>query len=328
MKVFNAVAHKLNKKAKVQGAKPDPAVELLENTPELAELLSDLLGTFNQKTAQRTGIFETDPIQYPFGPALEKYLSGEVSFIDFTADSLKQLAFLIQDVYSAAGGYILFAHYEVSAGSFFVVAKLNDAEGKVFSEDRKKVLKRFHLSLDKLHHVGRINISAWKSNTSKHLTFVNARENGKSSDYFVKFLGCSTATKPRVETGKLVSVVEAFCANNQMEQTTANNFKELVYTHAKSLPKGTTVSLAVLANAVWPNNPDEFIAFVNSHDDAPSDDFCVDRSSLKPLIGYSVKVPGLHMWMTSNFKISHNVRFTNENELIISDASALRDDLE
>jgi nucleoid-associated protein len=328
MKVINAVAHKLNKKAKIQGAKPDPAEELLENTDELAELMSDLLETFNEKTAQRTGVFENDQGQYPFGSSLAKYLDGGISFIDFTADSLKQLAFLIQDVYPASGGYILFAHYNVSAGSFFVVAKLNDTEGKVFSDDRKKVLKNFHLSLDKLHHVGRVNIGGWKNSASKYLTFVNARENGKSSDYFVKFLGCSTATKPRVETGKLVAVIEAFCAEKKMEISASNEFKASVYNHAKSLQKGTPVSLAALANAVWPGDPRELIKFVNDREDAPSDDFFVDHSTLKPLVGYTVKVPGLRLWMTNEFKTNHNVRFTKDNELIISDAAAFRDELE
>ena len=328
MKVIAAVAHQLHKSAKAQGAKPDPAPEALENTVALEELVSDLLGTFNEKTAQRTGVFEDDADHYPFGSDLRKYLAGEIGFIEFTSTALKQLAFLIQDVYTASGGYILFAHYEVAAGPFFVVAKLNDAAGKAFNKDRTKVLTNFHLSLDKLHHVGRVNLQAWSDEASKYLTFVNARENGKSSDYFVKFLGCSTATKPRVETGKLVAVVEAFCEACKMEDLAAINFKEAVYNHAKSLPKGTSISLASLSNAVWPENPEAFLSFVNGRDEAPSDDFCVDPASLKPLIGYTVNVPGLRMWMTSDFKVNHNVRFTKDNELIISNAAALRDDLE
>ena len=328
MKVIKAIAHQVHKTAKVVGAKADPINAEISPSAELAELVSELLETFNTKTAQRTGVFEVEEMHYPFIPSLKSYLDGKLTFVAFTTIALKQLAILMNDVHPAAGGHIFFAHYKVAAGDFFVVAKLNDAKGKTFSKDRTKVLKNFHLSLDRLHHVGRVNISGWKNNANKYLTFVNARENGKSSDYFVKFLGCSTATKPKVETGKLVAVVEAYCANENFDQLKEVAFKQAVFDFAKSVPKGQAISLVSLANAVVPDEPDKFITFINGYEDAPSDDFHVDGSALKSLIGYRVNVPGLRMWMTAEFKQSHKVRFNENNELVISNAGLLRDDLE
>lgn len=328
MKVIRAIAHQLHKKAKTTGAEADPSDEAIENSVELNELVSDLLETFNSKTAQRTGIFEEDSeVQYPFGPGLTRYL-GDGDFVKFTSKALEQLEMLIKDVYQAAGGYIFFVHYQVSAGEFFVVAKLNDATGKVFTKDRKRVVSNFHLSLDKLHHVGRVNIEAWRAGANKYLTFVNARENGGSSNYFVTFLGCSVATKPRVESGKLVAVVEAFCADQLMDEGEEIGFKQSVFEHVKSIGKGQTVSLAILANKVWPEKPEEFIEYVNQHSDAPSDDFHADIPTLKSLVGYRVNVPGLRMWMTSEFKKNHHVRFNDADELVISDAAGFRDSLE
>ena len=328
MKVIKAIAHKLLKKAKTQGAQADPTLEEIENSVELNELVSDLLETFNQKTAQRTGVFEeAAEVQYPFGPGLAAYLNGD-DFVEFTSAALAQLALLIKDVYEASGGYIFFVHYKVAAGEFFVVAKLNDTSGKIFSADMKKVVNNFHLSLDKLHHVGRVNISAWQQNASKYLTFVNARQNGGSSNYFVTFLGCSTATRPRVETGKLVSVIEAFCDDNLMSEAQEIKFKQTVYEHVKSLGKNEPVSLTTLANSVWPEKPEVFIAFVNERADAPSDGFHADAPTLKSLIGYRISVPGLRMWMTAEFKQQHQVRINDQNELVISDASAFKQSLE
>ena len=328
MKVIKAIAHQLHKKAKTSGAKADPTIDEIENSVELNELVSDLLETFNQKTAQRTGVFEeASEVQYPFGPGLAEYLKGK-SFVDFTSSALDQLQFLIKDVYEASGGYIFFAHYKVTAGEFFVVAKLNDATGKIFTPDMKKVVNNFHLSLDKLHHVGRVNITAWQKNASKYLTFVNARQNGGSSNYFVTFLGCSTATRPRVETGKLVSVVEAFCSENLISIAEEINFKQAVYEHVKSLGRNAPVSLKTLANSVYPENPEFFITFVNERDDAPSDEFQADAPTLKSLIGYRITAPGLRMWMSAEFKQQHQVRFNDEDELIISNASAFKESLE
>jgi nucleoid-associated protein len=328
MKVIKAIAHQLYKTPKTVGATINPSKVELTPSAELSEMVSELLDTFNTKTAQRTGVFEVAGEQYPFVPGLKNYLGGKLTFVTFTTLALKQLAFLMKDVHPAGGGYIFFVHYQVAAGDFFVVAKLNDAKGKVFNKARTKVIKNFHLSLDRLHHVGRVNLGGWKANANKYLTFVNARENGKSSDYFVKFLGCSTATKPRVETGKLVAIVEAFCASQNMSQAQEVAFKQDVFNHAKALPKGQPVSLSTLANAVLPDDPGKLIEFINASDDAPTDDFCVDVSTLKSLIGYRVNVPGLKMWMTSEFKQAHKVRFNENNELVISDAALLRDDLE
>lgn len=328
MKVIKAIAHQLHKTPKVAGAKADPTGVELTHSAELGELVSELLETFNTKTAQRTGVFEEEEDFYPFIPGLRNYLAGKLDFVKFTTIALKQLAILMNDVHPAGGGHIFFAHYKVGAGDFFVVAKLSDSNGKTFSEDRTKVVKNFHLSLDRLHHVGRVNISGWGKAAAKYLTFVNARENGKSSDYFVKFLGCSTATKPRAETGKLVAVIEAYCEQEKMSISAEIVFKQAVFDHAKSLPRGQAVSLAVLANAVVPDEPEKLIAFINNFADAPSDDFYVDGPTLKSLVGYRVNVPGLRMWMTADFKQKHKVRFNKNNELIISDASSLRDDLE
>lgn len=328
MKVIKAIAHKLHKKPKTQGAEADPTDEEMENSVELNELVSDLLETFNQKTAQRTGVFEeASEVQYPFGPGLAEYLGG-ASFVEFTSAALTQLEFLIKDVYEASGGYIFFVHYKVAAGEFFVVAKLNDASGKIFSKDMKKVMNNFHLSLDKLHHVGRVNISAWQQDASKYLTFVNARQNGGSSNYFVTFLGCSTATRPKVETGKLVSVVESFCNDNLMSEVEEIKFKQAVYEHVKSLGRNEPVSLVALANCVCPEDPEVFISFVNERADAPSDGFHADAPSLKSLIGYRISVPGLRMWMTAEFKQQHQVRINDQNELVISDASSFKQSLE
>ncbi|WP_353098181.1 nucleoid-associated protein [Stenotrophomonas lactitubi] len=328
MKIVSAVAHRILKKQNAMGAQATFATSVLENTPELEELVSELLNTFNTKTAQRTGKFEVESEQYPFSGHMQKYLNGTATFLNFTTSSLKQLAFLIQNVYPASGGFILFAHYQVSAGEFMVVAKLNDTEGKVFNEDMSKVLKNSHLSLDKLSHVGRVNISAWQLDEYKYLTFVNAREGGKSSDYFVTFLGCSMATKPRVDTKRLVTVVEEFCLEKAMDEPVANAFKKSVFDHVKSIPKGGTVSLLTLANAVWPEDPQHFTTFINSSSNAPSDDFSADATSLKALVSYSVKMPGMKLWMTAEFKEQHQVRFNNKDELIISNAAAIRGELE
>lgn len=328
MKILNAVAHRILKKQNAMGAQATFTTSVLENTTDLEELVSKLLNTFNTKTAQRTGKFEIASDQYPFSGHMQKYLNGAATFLNFTSSSLKQLAFLIQNVYPASGGFIFFVHYEVSAGQFMVVAKLNDTEGKIFSEDMSKVLKNSQLSLDKLSHVGRVNISAWQKDEYKYLTFVNAREGGKSSDYFVTFLGCSTATKPRVDTKRLVTVVEEFCNDKGMDEPAANAFKRSVFDHIKSIPKGGTVSLLILANAVWPEDPQHFTTFINASNNAPSDEFSADLTSLKALVSYSVKMPGMKLWMTAEFKEQHHVRFNSNDELIISSVAAIRGELE
>lgn len=316
MEILAAAVHRLIKAPQTEECRAEEALAPLAINPELVDLVSTLLETYNRRTSQRNGSFSDDADHFPFPARFDAFVRDRAQFFEFTRWALNHLRHLLQDVFFANGGYIFFCNYRVPAGEFFVVAKLTDHTGAIFDEELSQVISSTYLNLDKLQQVGRVNLVARARNDSRYLTFVSAREGGHASNYFVEFLGCEQATSPSIESARLVSVLEAFCEHNELQEGPANQFKQRVFDYATTLPPGTPISLAALARAAWPEEPDELTAFINEHPDAPSDGIVPSRRDLRPLVKYNLRMDGMKLEMTNRFKVEHNVSVIDGNLVI------------
>lgn len=329
MEVLEAAVHRLVKMSQSTTCEARPASAPLVSSDRLRDLVRSLVDTYNKRTSQRTGTFDADTEHYPFSDRLRAYLDDSESFFELTKWALNHLRHEMEKVFFATGGYIFFAKYRVSAGEFFVVAKLTDADGQAFSEDLTEVRPARHISTDRLQQVGRVNLNGWRQSSGKYLTFVSAREGSQSADYFTRFLGCAAATNARSETQKLVHVISDYCKHRSMDEQKTTQFKQVAHDTLVARQKAS-LSLSGLANAVEPSDPEAFISFVNEHPDAPSDEAMLDGRSLKALISYTIKMDGATLNMTRQFKIKHEVKVTDGGDLLIRniDAEAVRRQLE
>jgi nucleoid-associated protein len=333
MQVKAAAVHRLNKQKDMSDAVLIPGQALLANTDALRDLLVDILRTYNNKTAQRTGVFDTNTQTYPFSQRLSEYRNGSIDFLTFTHLATEHLHGVIKTKLWATGGYFFFVHYEEKGVEFVLVVKLTQTQGQVFNEKMTEVTNANHLSTDRIQQAGRINLRDLDKEHHRYLTFVSAKEGGRASEYFVGFLGCSDATKPKVETNRLVTALNKFCESRKLDLAASSQLKRRAYDHARdcSMAKPPRqISLQALSNMILPDEPQAFIEYINSveEDVRPTDDFIVDKSALKKLVGYSYKDENLNIWMSTQFKINHKVRIEKDKLVIDNPPSRLRDELE
>jgi nucleoid-associated protein len=318
MQIAHAAVHRVFKSAESREVRLELVDHELEVNDECKAFVSDLLQTYNGRTAQRTATFEVDTTNYPFSELLDRFTTSKLGFIEFTHAACRHFEHRISKQVFATGGYLLFVDYSHGSTRYLMVLQVNETVGSVFDRTLTRVEKTPYLNVDHLKAAGRVNINEWRSQAGKYLTFVAGRDRGHAADYFVEFLGCSTTTQPPVESRKLVNVVKSYCASENMPIERATAFKQAVYDHVMSRKRDNLpVSLRGLANVVVPDAPETFLAFVNNSPDPPSDEFFVYPQSVKRLLGYRFNGEGLNFAMTEEFKEFHRVHINRQGNLII-----------
>lgn len=320
MKVLNAAVHKLIKTRLAKGCEMVPSAGLLGIDPQLENLVSQVTATYSQRTSQRIGVFRDDA-DHLFPPNLREALEGPGLFFAFTEWAANQLRNSLEDNVFASGGYLFFCHYEVPNGQFFMVAKLTDSEGATFSADMTRTVQSMHLNVKTLQQVGRVDLKAWNEGKDRYLTFVSAKDDHGGSDYFAAFLGCETEYTSPDETQKLVDVIKDFCTSQQLDEDASYEVRNRAYCFASALSENEPLSLDELANATWPEAPDVFKTFLNAHPKAPTDGIFIVPSRLKALVTYRLRMNGLTIHMSDEFKRTHRVQITGQNTLVIHDVS-------
>ena len=320
MKVLNAAVHKLIKTRLAKGCEMVPSAGLLGIDPQLENLVSQVTATYSQQTSQRIGVFRDDA-DHLFPPNLREALEGPGLFFEFSEWAAHQLCNSLKENVFASGGYLFFCHYEVPNGQFFMVAKLTDSEGATFSADMTRTVQSTHLNVKTLQQVGRVNLKAWQEDQGSYVTFVSAKDDHGGSDYFAAFLGCETRFTNADETRKLVSVIRDFCTGQGLDEDASYEVRNRAFSFASSVPKGQPISLDELANATWPEAPSVFTTFLNAHPKAPTDGFVITPSRLNDLVSYRLRMNGLTIHMSDEFKRTHRVQITGQNTLVIHDVS-------
>jgi nucleoid-associated protein len=305
-----------------------PASILVIND-KLKGLASEITDTYRRRTSQHAGQFKANEASYPFIGFLRLYRSGKSSFLQFTTSCADHLRVLIADEFFAVGGHLLFVEYEQNAHRLLLIVKIQQSQGQLFNAGMTEVLDAIYLNVNDLQVAGRVNLTAWDAAAHNCVTFVQKRDQGHPSDYFVRLLGVEVSQDPRVESGKLVDVVNAYCKEKVPDSDAALAVKHRAFDFAAACAKERRpVDLTALANAVIPDNPSQFTSFLNDQPNPPTDGFFVSKAALRSLVGYEFRSSELTVKMTSEFFRDHKVRVNAKNQLIIDNIpDGLRDKL-
>jgi nucleoid-associated protein len=325
MEIRNAVVHRIEKQRNVRGAEVLLAEAEIEKDEALSELLRHVLASYNSRSSRHTGSFEDDQENYRLSVGIRSFLGGETEFIEFSATAMERLKIKINDVMFATGGYVLFVRYTHADRDMLLISKLSQEVGAIFSSDLHRVVQASYLNLDRLQVAARLDIAAWNSGGDRYLTFVLKMDQGQPADYFKEFIGCRIDQDSKVESNKVVLVVKGFVAklveDRVIPQERAPDIQRRAYDYALELrksPDSTGLSFDGLANAVWPDEPEAFLEFLNLHEHQPSSGFMPDRTVFKKLSSINFRSKELSLKMTYDFLQSHVS--TDGSTVMISDA--------
>lgn len=312
MEIRNAVAHRIEKQRNARGALSILATAEVEKDQALETLLQQVLTSYNNRSSRHTGSFEPDEENYRLSVTIRNFLDGELDFHSLSVTAMERLRVKINDVMFATGGYVLFARYVHSDREMILIAKLSQEVGAIFSPDLHNVVQSSYLNLDRLQVAARLDVDAWKRGEDRYLTFVLKMDQGQPADYFKEFIGCRIDQDSKVESNKVVAVVKAFVMSlvddGDIAQELVPDIQRRAYDYALELrkaPDSTGLSFEGLANAVWPDEPERFLSYLNHHPEQPSAGFMPDRTAFKKLSSINFRSKELSVKMTYDFKQAH-----------------------
>lgn len=271
----------------------DPRETVLEIGSTVQRLIGQLSAIYIQRTGKSHGKFEDDEDNYPVKKYLSDYCSAdEPDFVKTTKDMSKTLFKEISGT-ASPGGHVFFAHFnrntENDQDEYFIVAILNDELGAALNKE-KDVVDAMHLNIKGFRLAGRINITKWKNNSEKYLSFIKGRGQDKVSDFFKSFLGCNNSVLAAAETQNLTKILEYFSKAKQMSEEQKDLLLKKAFHICKGyIEKDRPFELQSFANELWPGDPKDFTDAVAESNIEISDGFVPDKRSLNRLVKFSGK---------------------------------------
>lgn len=289
--INNVIIHKLIKEQHGDATFALRDTELSLTEP-VKKLVWDIQELYSGRTSKGYGRFDEGNINYLAPGILRCYFEDKnKNFFEISCDLMSVLADKANPVGFATGGFVLMAHISgENQEDWFVVAIIKNTKGTAIDENTYEVNAAIHVDLDDLRVAGRINVADWLSGAEniRYIGFLKQRD--KISDYFKEFLGCSELVVNTEETKKLVSTLKDFAKSKELDQNEESEFLQRAYDYCQDKhEKDEPLSLDGLANAIWPDSPEELKSTFTINEVQISDGFVPDKRSLNSLVKMKYK---------------------------------------
>lgn len=268
MKIIEATIHRINKSAQTQG-QGSVTVNLREASLTIDDTLKtvceQLLVLYN-KSSDSSGRFGSNAKVHMFPVHLADYHAGQLSFGDFTSAATNLIANQMQGSQFASGGYALFLRYTVQKNDFVLIAMLKLKPGAGIDETTMALLPTLSIDLDLLNEAARVNLTRQVNQQEPYLTFIKGgRNNTKVTAYFRAALDCIDYTHAAEQTKAVIEAARAY-VYQRPDLTTAKEKRDEMIESRRRLHQCFTdnadeVNLQVLATAIDPAHPNDFITF-------------------------------------------------------------------
>jgi nucleoid-associated protein len=270
VQIIEATIHQLEKGAQTQGLDSVNIHPRPNHLPidGVLQRLSDSLILMYTKVANSNGTLGVDPIAHRFPVHLKQYLDGGTAFMQFTLETIGQIARKMEDSFLASGGYALFLRYRNDAQDFVLVAMLKLKPGAGIAAGTLDLTETLNIDLAHLNEAARINLTRWHDNQQPYLTFIKGgTRQADISDYFREALACTSYTDSKHHTEALLRAARDFVETRLDLSPEPRRLEMLAMRHRlfDCLDSNREeVPLATIAAAVNPIAPEAFLAHVAS----------------------------------------------------------------
>lgn len=287
--IVGLVVHKLEKDRQ-GGARVVPRTSELTVTEPTQRLVGEIHRLYGDRASKGYGKFEQDEDNYPMPRYARRYfVEQNLNFYDLSILMMNMLCERSRSEPLATGGYVLIAHVENSATHFLLVAMVTNKIGTAITEGLD-VVDSTHLDLSALRVAGRIDATAWQCGHERCISFLKGR--GEVSDYFKRFLGCNDYIAAPAETQKLNQCLKDFASAKQLSEQETDQFLRQAHDICTRLAEArTAIALDEVANALWPQAPQELQAAFAAPELQLNDGFIPDKRSLRGLIRFKLASP-------------------------------------
>jgi nucleoid-associated protein YejK len=300
MNISRVVIHELEKQQGIVGANLTAFDSTIDHTDEkVVDLIKELNNRYRNRN-ETYGIFDNeDPTV--FHKSFDKYHEKQTdkTFVDFTKDASTDLKIRVNNIPSAKGGYLIFAHYEYFQNfvSVFLVRNTTgltlkkSALGKKFDLDNVQ-----HIDFENLAMACRINLDNFKKEDMRYLSFISKKGDDNTSKFFTGWLSSCPLESNKEDTQGLFSLfqnVDLPIDIETGESRTRQELLEFVHTVIKNTSKGT-VNIRNISKAIY--DDENFLpTYIEQNKIIINGEFKAHPSTLKKFIHIKAKADNVEL---------------------------------
>ncbi|MCF2949373.1 nucleoid-associated protein YejK [Paraglaciecola aquimarina] len=296
-----------------------PRASCFEVSPEIENLAQQINHAFNTKPGKGVGCFvepnaeivsvsrdtegESDdesPVLKPhdvqFKTLLEKMLSEEHDFVEFSIQASELLKKSLIDTGTLETGFVVFSHYQFLATDYLMIAIINTKQHVEINRELE-LSSSDHLDLAKMQLAVRIDLTqlAVSAEQQRYISFIKGRMGRKVSDFFMHFIGCEELVDVKQQNKQLLTTVDEFLAAEQLDPQEKHQARETVSDYYKEkLEMGEDIQIQELA-AKLPSDHVSFEQFNQNAEQPVEEQFQADRSALKTLAKFTGQGGGISL---------------------------------
>ncbi|MBF2715514.1 nucleoid-associated protein [Agrobacterium vitis] len=262
------------------------SIKLAEKPLEIGSTAQRVIDTlyelYGRRGSKSHGRFSENEDNFPTSKHLRSYVEDDaIDFAELTASMMETLRKEASSRPAAQPGHVFFAHFTRADLHYLLVAIITDKLGAALTNDFG-VMDVEHLDIEGFRFAGRIGISAWLANEPRYISFLKGK--GNVADYFRDFLGCDAYVQEREDTRRLIGALKKFATDKGMSPTERDEFfkrtKEVCQRYAR---KREEISLAALANELYPTDPGPLTDALSDTDLGLNDNFVPNSQALSAL---------------------------------------------
>lgn len=311
LQLLHAVIHKLEKEANEPAHIVEASACLGVEEEPLRMLLGQVQSVYTKRESKSYGKFDPELTAASAESHLTELRDAEAADFLVLSKRLMQVLKAKTDAQNfATGGHVLMFHFAAGEARWFLVAILNSAAGTMIN-DELKVVRAPHLDVDGVRFAGRVNFTEWAAGGKRYISFLRGKKNDVSQ-YFQRFLGCSTVEQDLNDTRNLVKVVKQFALDKALPEADREALLAAVNHLALQRAKDKLpLDLAELANSAWPTDPDALReAFAQAQ---IPDGFVPRQRGLDGLVRFTAKAPKWKLEFEREVIQDHTIEFDEDS---------------
>ncbi|MDW2011443.1 nucleoid-associated protein [Vibrio parahaemolyticus] len=287
-----------------------------------SKLTEQLIELFSQSTLN-IGEFgvDGDPTLEPaFEQQLKRLHNKEKTFVETTKDMAERFADIISEpkLQSVKGGILAFYMYEYRENTLLAITVLNRIDGINASKDLD-LSSATIIDLNRLHLGASINLTDWNEGlSSRYIKFKTGRS-VEMRDYFESFIGCQRDKQAATrETSALKTAIKTYSSDLGLDSDETQSKLDSAHSFIQGQQKaGKEVLLTHVANAVFPDSTDDFLAVARNDEHQLSEQIAISSAELKRYVRLSGRGKGVSISF-DNELLGKTVTFEDE-QLIFTD---------
>lgn len=294
MKLIKLIVHAIDKTPDAGASQLNLCQQEMQANESLISFLNDLNSNFNSKLAKTHGAFvgnSTAGGSYPadgsnpFYSGLKRYLQEDLSFLDFSHQSMAYLKSLMDKNGKTKGGYIVFSHYQLFATDFLFVVILHN-QSALLIDEKLQLNATEYLDTDSLYLAARIDLSEWQSKqdeqNNRYISMLIARDGKKINDYFREFIGFNETVDSKKETSQLLGAFNGFCQQSKVAPERKDELKKKAVEYcSQQADTGGNVQVKDFSNYVSEMAEEDFYRYLQNEKIEMQDEITPDRGLLR-----------------------------------------------